>query len=98
MTETNINCVDGEVKVHDSYFNISIKHPYKISLCKEMLHLKSRCHNAAGTKDCGVYAIAFASAIAFGKNPGMQNLKQDEMRAHLVVCFNKHSVSIFPCK
>ena len=57
-----------------------------------------QCCKQAGTKDCGVYAIAFATTIAFGKNPGRQNLKQDETRAYLVVCFNKHSVSIFPCK
>jgi len=32
-------------------------------------------------------AIAFAIAIAFGKNSGRQNFKWDEMRAHLVACF-----------
>jgi len=35
-----------------------------------------QCRKQTGTKDCGVYAIAFAAAIAFGKNPGRQNFKQ----------------------
>ena len=76
------------------YFSISIKHPYDVTPQVKM----PQCCKQAGTKDCGVIVIAFATAIVFGKNPGRQDLKQDEMRAHLVACFNKLSVSIFPYK
>ena len=48
-----------------------------------------------GATDCGVFAIAFATAIAFGINPSKLKLKQEAMRAHLVYCFSaKKDVSV----
>ena len=46
-----------------------------------------------GGTDHGVFAIAFAMAIAFGMNP---QLKQESLRAHLVACFHKRHLSLFP--
>ena len=47
-----------------------------------------------GSIDCGLFAIAIATGIAFGAN----SLKfyQKEMRAHLVKCFNDGVMSLFP--
>ena len=83
MVVTNINCVDGEVKVYDSI----VQYLDRASLrCIESLvkqrdavpQIKMpRCRKQAGTKDCDVYAIAFAAAIAFGKNPENQFFKQE---------------------
>ena len=49
-----------------------------------------------GSDDCGVFAICFAVAIAFGLNPGTLHVRQEEMRTHLVNCFNKEQFSPFP--
>ena len=104
VVATNINCFSGEVKVYDSLFQYLDQTSLK---CIEKLFKEgdisprikmSQCHKQTGTKDCGVYAIAFATAIAFGQNAGRQNFKQQEMRAHLVSCFNKNCMSVFPCK
>ena len=57
-----------------------------------------QCRRQDGTNDCGVFAIAFATAIAFGQNPSRQNFQQEKMRSHLVNCFNKTRLSVFPCK
>jgi len=57
-----------------------------------------QCRRQTGTKDCGLFAITFATALAFGQNPSRQNFKQEEMRSHLVNCFNKTHLSTFPCK
>ena len=64
------------------YFSISIKHPYDVTPQAKM----PQCRKQAGTKDCSVYATVFATAIAFGKYPGRQNLKQDEMDMHCYYC------------
>ena len=49
-----------------------------------------------GNKDCGLFAIAMATAIAFGNNPSRQNFCQELMRAHLVDCLKKDEFMIFP--
>ena len=47
-----------------------------------------------GSKDCGVFAIAFATTIAFGHNPTKQVFRQELMRAHLVHCLNIKQFSV----
>ena len=47
-------------------------------------------------KDCGLFAIAMATAIAFDNNPSKQNFYQDLMRAHLVDCLKNETFSMFP--
>ena len=49
-----------------------------------------------GNKDCGLFAIAMATAIAFGNNPSKQNFCQELIRAHLVDCLKKDKFMIFP--
>ena len=58
----------------------------------------SQSRKQKGSKDCGAYAITFATAIVFDQNPICQNFKQEEMRADLVNCFNKNHILVFPCK
>ena len=49
-----------------------------------------------GVKDCGLFSIAFATAIAFGQNPTEQKFQQQSMRAHLVNCFENKKMTPFP--
>lgn len=49
-----------------------------------------------GSSDCGLFAIAFATAIAFGISPMKLKLRQEAVRAHLVHCFDKNHLSPFP--
>ena len=58
----------------------------------------ARCQKQKGGADCGLFAIAFATAIAFGKRPGKIKFVQEELRSHLVTCLNKGEMSLFPCK
>ena len=39
-----------------------------------------------GFADCGVFAIAFATALANGEQPGKYFLDQGAMRTHLLPC------------
>ena len=47
-----------------------------------------------GGVDCGLFAIAMATAITFGT--ALQEFNQGEMRTHLVKCFDEKVMSLFP--
>ncbi|XP_069820962.1 uncharacterized protein [Dendropsophus ebraccatus] len=49
-----------------------------------------------GAQDCGLYAIANATAIAEGVNLRNLQFVQSEMRSHLVKCFEIGCMSMFP--
>ena len=49
-----------------------------------------------GDKDCGLFAIAFATAIAFDENPVKKRFKQESMRTHLAACFHCNKITQFP--
>ena len=46
--------------------------------------------------DCGVFAIAFATALAFGQDPSKQRFEVTKMRAHLVECLKLKKMTPFP--
>ena len=43
----------------------------------------------AGTYDCGLFAVAFATALALGIRPKECQFNQPEMRKHLFKCLEK---------
>ena len=47
-----------------------------------------------GMKDCGLYAIAFATALAFGQNPSKLTFHQKSMQSHFVTCLEQESHSL----
>ena len=55
-----------------------------------------RYQNRKGPNDCGIFAIAYTTAIAFGVQLEKLNMTQDRMRAHLVNCLSNESFSVFP--
>ena len=48
-----------------------------------------------GTSDCGVFSVAYATAIAFNAMP-IKRIHQEGMRAHLVLCFQCNKMTLFP--
>ena len=51
-----------------------------------------------GDRDCGLFAIAFATALCFGKQPEQLSFHQDQMRSHLIQCLETQEISMFPVK
>ena len=47
-------------------------------------------------KDCSLFAIAFAMEVAYGGDPAVVSYQQTEMRKHLVSCFDKGELQLFP--
>ena len=52
----------------------------------------------ARVSDCGVFALAFATAICFGHSPGKFHFNQRQMRTHLIECLEKSHFSMFPIR
>ena len=48
-----------------------------------------------GSSDCGLYALAFATALIFGRKPEECSFNQSLMRAHLLQCFEERKISCF---
>ena len=46
--------------------------------------------------DCGVYAIAFATSLAYGSNPEKENYDKKKIRPHLVECLKIGKLTPFP--
>lgn len=51
-----------------------------------------------GTKDCALYAIAYLMSLAHGEEPATYTYKQEEMRDHLLACFERKEITSFPSK
>ena len=54
------------------------------------------CQKQEGGKDCGVFAIVYATAIGHGVDPTSVKLNQGAMRRHLIKCFEEENLSLFP--
>jgi hypothetical protein len=48
-----------------------------------------------GTTDCGLYAIAMATALANGLDPCELIFREEEMRPHLVDCLQTQKMRLF---
>ena len=51
-----------------------------------------------GPSDCGLFAIAFATALASGNDPGQLFFDQSSMRHHLIQCIEAGCMQQFPVK
>ena len=49
-----------------------------------------------GAEDCGLFAIASATSLAFGEDPSTREYCQAKMRTHLVKCFVNEHFELFP--
>ena len=52
----------------------------------------------SGTYDCGLFAIAHATALALGEQPGNYLYDQPKMRKHLYKSFQTKTMTLFPLK
>lgn len=101
IVASTVGCKIGDVKIYDSVFRTADEETKKIvqSLfkVKENVTLKFvHCQKQKGSKDCGVFSIAFATAIAFKVNTHKLKLDQQSMRCHLVKCLHNKCMSPFP--
>lgn len=103
IVASTVQCNFNQVRVYESLFTYCDKETERVIAnlfqcdSSKLTITVSRSHKQKGTVDCGLFAIANATAIEFGKNPSKLRFKQEALRSHLVNCYNKNFMSPFPC-
>ena len=93
-----------EVNVYDSLYSFtspSLKLQISSLLYRQHLHIMlvfKDVQMQCGSSDCGVFSIAFATALAHGQQPGNFIFDQHKLREHLFNCFESRKMSMFPIK
>ena len=105
IVASTVGCALNQVKIYDSLFSYCdmeteavVYNLFQWSKSIKLIITVSCIQKQKGTTDCGLFAIANATAIAHGKNPNKLQFKQESMRAHLLDCFDHKNMSLFPCK
>ena len=91
----------GNILVYDSIFN-KVDGETREIICNvfRLLPVTNvkvvKAQKQMGTKDCGLFAIAYATALAFGQNPSKLKFRQESMRSHFVACTEQDKLVPFP--
>ena len=84
--------------VHDSLYGTL--DTSTVNVISNLFHSSSvkmlDCQKQEGGKDCGIFAIAYATAIGHGVDPASIKLNQAAMRSHLIKCFEEENLYLFP--
>ena len=92
---------EGEVHLFDSKYTSSssaLKMQIACLVCTKLPHIKLCYQNVqvqSGAADCGIFSIAFATALVLNRQPGEFFFDQNKMSSYLIKCL---SMSIFPVK
>ena len=95
---------DDEVYIYDSLYvcvNQAIKNQIAALLATKKKEIKLKFMDVqiqSGGYDCGLFAIANATALVLGYEPGRFFFDQTAMRRHLKRCLESGSLSLFPVK
>ena len=98
ITINSIGCLAGEVNVYDSLYtdiDEATKHKIEKVFGSSIICNLPDVQKQVGSTDCGLFAIAFATNLAFGKR-SVFTFQQDYLRPHLKVCFEEKYINVFP--
>lgn len=96
--------IDGQLYMYDSIpLPIGLKLPQEIRTSLSNLygdHLTSYLApdntQQKGSVDCGLFAIAFLTALCHGQRPEKLRIQQAELRPHLLKCLKSQELTPFP--
>ena len=98
IVASTVGCSEGEVKVYNSLYQ-SV-HDDTRSLVINLFELGNNpkitllnTNKQGGGADCGLFAIATATALAFGTS--LSTFQQTGMRDHLILCFEQSAMKPF---
>ena len=97
VVASNIGCTTGEVNLYDSIYN-EISNATQMLLKKVFGNAKvtlPKCSKQIGNHNCGLFAIAFGTALAHGIPLSEVTLNQHTMRHHLIKCFDQLEMTPF---
>ena len=90
ITVSTIDCQPGEIKVHNSLYDevdAATKNKLEKTFACKIQYILPRVQKQHGLKDCGLFAVAFATDIAYGKK--IVEFDQNKMSHHLCECFEQ---------
>jgi len=96
-----MDCAKDEVKVYDSLYtsvNDDTQTVIAALINSKSPHIKIKLMNIAkqlGGTDCGLYAIAIITCLAYGEDPTCLVFDKTMLRPHLVECFEKRAFTHF---
>ncbi|KAL5477394.1 hypothetical protein EMCRGX_G024189 [Ephydatia muelleri] len=103
ITVPTVGCSSGVVQVFDSSHHLKLSHSLKciiadmLQASKDSIVLEYiKMQEQSGASDCGLFAIATATAICNGQDLCMLEFDQFLMRKHLLQCFQNGAVLPFP--
>ena len=68
-----------------------------IKTSKKSLKIEiANVHKHADYSDCGVFAVAYCTALAHDQDPSKFIYKQESMRKHLELCLSNKRMEPFP--
>jgi hypothetical protein len=78
--------------------------PIVLRQIAKLLHAKERqikvlsanVQQQSNGVDCGLYAIAFATEVAFGFDPSEATFLEEALRSHILKCFQDGKIERFP--
>ena len=94
---STISCQPGEIKVYDSLYNdvdVTTKNKLEKTFTCKLHYITPRLQKQQGVKDCGLFAVAFATNLARGRN--IFNFDQSHLHHHLCACFEALEITVFP--
>jgi hypothetical protein len=101
---STVGCSKSMVNLYDSlYSSISsdtikiIAHLFQFESENFSVSMMN-VHKQVGTQDCALFAIAYMTSIAYSQDPTTVTYDQDEMRSHILNCFEKKNLLPFPSK
>lgn len=103
LTVSTIGCKPSVINVYDSLYACQLNwHAQKViaNLMKIPYHTIEVNHidvqRQGNGSDCGVFALAFATALCFDQNPTCLRFDQMQMRHHLISCIDRGHMELFP--
>ena len=99
VTASTINAFEAEINVYDSLYSSICDGTLEVIRNRFYDHTKVNVivpQKQANLCDCGLFAIANATALAFGTDPSAAKLDVGNMRAHLTKCFEENVMTLFP--
>ena len=104
ITISSIGCSPGYIKLYDSMQHpipSSIKHTIAELIhtqCKQITIEHVNMQVQQGESECGLFAIAIATALCHGQDPHQIEFAQGQMRKHLLNALEMENISPFPYK
>ena len=102
ITLSTVGCQPGHINVYDS-LHMCLSTAVK-ELIADLIQWRGKeitinycdVQWQIGGSDCGIFAIAFATAICAGNEPASTVFDQPRLRKHLMTCLNNSTLTPFP--